>query len=89
MTISGSPDTPSAASSLTASPWKAVVPIRPAGVPALATSMASWRLHDVHAPQSPEPAKTTSHAFASSAISSGGAATAAFALRRRRTAVTP
>ena len=89
MTISGSPDTPSAASSLTASPWNAVVPMSPAGVPSFATSMASWRLHDVHDPQSPEPAKTTSHSLASSATSSAGAAVEALALRRRTTALTP
>ncbi len=79
---------PRAASSLTARPWNAVVPMRPAGVPSFATSMASWRLHDVQDPQSPDPASTTSHCFASSASVSGGAATDAFALRRRTTALT-
>ena len=53
-------------------PGMTVVAMRPAGVPALASSMASWRLHDVHDPQSAEPAKTTSHSLAPvSAISSG------------------
>src|SRR5439155_17098330 len=46
-TSSGRPEIPSAAISLTARPWNAVVPMRPAGVPILATSRASWRLHDV------------------------------------------
>src|SRR5262245_27557990 len=85
----GRPVTPSAASSLTASPWNTVVPINPAGVPARASSTASWRLHDVHEPQSAEPAKTRSHVFASSARISGAAGVDALALRRRRTAFTP
>ena len=82
MTSSGSPETPSARSSLTASPWNAVVAISPEGVPAFASSTASWRLHDVQDPQSAEPAKTTSHSFASSASSSGGAGVDAFAFFR-------
>ena len=82
MTSSGSPLAPSALSSLTASPWNAVVAMSPAGVPALASSMASWRLHDVHDPQSAEPAKTTSQSLPSSAMSSGGAGVEALALRR-------
>ena len=89
MTSSGRPPAPSALSSLTASPWNAVVAMSPAGVPALASSMASWRLHDVHDPQSAEPAKTTSHVFASSTISSAAAGVEAFALRRWTTAFTP
>lgn len=80
---------PSADSSLAASPWKAVVPMRPAGVPIFATSMASWRLHDVQDPQSPEPVKTTSHSLASSATSPGGAGLEALALRRITTSPTP
>jgi hypothetical protein len=86
---SGSPETPSADSSLTARPWKAVVPMRPAGVPLFASSTVSWRLHDVQDPQSAEPAKTTSHSLLSSAITSGAAGVAAFALRRCTTALTP
>jgi hypothetical protein len=89
MISSGRPVTPRAASSLTASPWKTVVAMRPAAVPLLASSMASWRLHDVHDPQSAEPAKTTSHCLASSAITSGAAGVEALALRRCTTALTP
>ena len=89
MTRSGRPETPREASSLTARPWNAVVAMSPAGVPAFASSMVSWRLHDVHDPQSAEPAKTTSHVLLSSAITSGAAAVAAFALRRWITALTP
>ena len=89
MTSSGKPATPSADSSLTARPWNAVVAISPAGVPAFASSIVSWRLHDVHDPQSAEPAKTTSHRLLSSATISGAAAVAALALRRCTTALTP
>ena len=64
---------PRAASWLTARPWNAVVAMRPAAVLVLASSIASWRLHDVQEPQSPEPAKTRSQVFASSASSSAGA----------------
>ena len=79
MTSNGRPMAPSALSSLIASPWNAVVAMSPAGVPALASSMVSWRLHDVHDPQSAEPAKTTSQSLPSSAISSGEAGVAALA----------
>ena len=89
MTSSGKPATPSADSSLTASPWNAVVAMSPAGVPALASSMLSWRLHDVQDPQSAEPAKTRSQCLPSSSISSGAAGVEAFALRRCSTAFTP
>jgi hypothetical protein len=77
----GRPETPSALSSLTASPWNAVVATSPAAVPPFASSMASWRLHDVHDPQSAEPAKTTSQVLLSSAMISGAAGVDAFALR--------
>ena len=76
------PVIPSEVISPTASRWNTVVPTSPAGVPAFATSMASWRLHDVQDPQSAEPAKTTSHSLAISAISSGGAGVEALAFRR-------
>jgi hypothetical protein len=89
MTRSGRPQTPREASSLTARPWNAVVAMRPAAVPPLASSMASWRLHDVQDPQSAEPAKTTSQVLLSSAITSGAAGVAALALRRCTTAFTP
>ena len=89
MTSRGRPETPSADSSLTASPWNAVVAMRPAAVPPFASSMASWRRHDVHDPQSAEPAKTTSHSLPSAAISSGAAGVEALALRRCTTALTP
>ena len=89
MTSNGSPETPSEASSLTARPWNAVVAMRPAAVPLFASSMASWRLHDVHDPQSAEPAKTTSHCLLSSAMTSGAAGVEALALRRCTTALTP
>jgi hypothetical protein len=89
MTRSGRPETPRAASSLTARPWNAVVAMRPAAVPPLASSMASWRLHDVQDPQSAEPAKTMSQVLLSSAITSGAAGVAALALRRCTTALTP
>ena len=89
MTSSGRPETPSAESSLTASPWNAVVAMSPDAVPPLASSMASWRLHDVHDPQSAEPAKTTSQVLARSAITSGAAGVEALALRRCTTSFTP
>jgi hypothetical protein len=89
MTSKGRPETPSEASSLTARPWKAVVAMSPAAVPPLASSMASWRLHDVHDPQSAEPANTTSQVLLSSAITSGAAGVEALALRRCTTAATP
>ena len=89
MTSRGRPVAPSALSSLTARPWNAVVAMRPAAVPLFASSMASWRLHDVHDPQSAEPAKTTSHCLLSSAITSGAAGVEALALRRCTTALTP
>lgn len=82
MMSSGRPETPSEASSLRARPRNAVVAMRPAAVPLLASSMASWRLHDVQDPQSAEPAKTTSQVLLSSAITSGAAGVAALALRR-------
>ena len=80
---------PSEAISPTASRWNTVVPIRPAGVPAFAISIESWRLHDVHDPQSAEPAKTRSHSFASSAMISGAAGVEALALRRCTTFAMP
>ena len=83
------PVTPSEAISVVARRWKAVVPIRPAGVPIFAISMASWRLHDVQDPQSADPVNTTSHCLASSATISGGAGVEALALRRRTTCFTP
>ena len=89
MISSGSPETPSEDSSLTARPWNAVVAMRPAAVPLFASSMASWRLHDVHDPHSAEPAKTTSHCLLSSAMISGAAGVEALALRRWSTLVTP
>jgi hypothetical protein len=89
MTSKGRPETPSEASSLTARPWKAVVAIRPDAVPPLASSMASWRLHDVQDPQSADPANTTSQVLLSSAITSGVAGVEALALRRCSTAATP
>ena len=89
MTSSGRPAAPSADSSLTARPWNAVVAMSPAGVPAFASSMASWRLHDVQDPQSAEPAKTRSQCLPSSSISSGAAGVEALALRRCSTAFTP
>ena len=89
MMSSGRPETPSEASSLMARPLKTVVAMRPDGVPVFASSIASWRLHDVHEPQSAEPAKTTSQVLLSSAMISGAAGVAAFALRRCTTAFTP
>ena len=89
ITSSGSPETRRAESWLTASPWNAVVAMSPAGVPSLATSNASWRLHDVQDPQSPEPAKTTSQALASSAMISGAAGLDTVALRRWTIALAP
>ena len=74
--------TPRAANPLSARPWNTVVATRPTGVPCLASSIASWRLHDVQEPQSAEPARTTSHSFASSASISGGAGVDAFAFFR-------
>ena len=80
---------PRAVISPTASRWKTVVPMSPAGVPRLASAIVSWRLHDVQDPQSAEPAKTTSHAFASSSISSGDAGVEALAFLRCTTVATP
>lgn len=82
MTSKGRPDTPRAWSWLTARGWKAVVTMSPAGVPPLASSTASWRLHDVQEPQSAEPAKTRSQAFASSSRISRAAGVEAFAFFR-------
>ena len=79
----------SARSSAAASPRNAVVPMIPDGVAAFASSMASWRLHDVHDPQSAEPAKTTSHCLASSSMSSAGAGVEALAFFLCTTAATP
>src|SRR5512132_2925432 len=61
----------------------------PAGVPSFAISRLSWRLHDVQDPQSAEPAKTTSHSFAISTMSSCGAGVEALALRRCTMVRTP
>ena len=83
------PVMPSEFISPTARRWNTVVPIKPAGVPAFAISIESWRLHDVQLPQSAEPAKTTSHSFASSTMISGAAAVDALALRRWTTFATP
>ncbi len=83
------PVIPSDVISPTANRWNALVPISPDGVPAFAISIESWRLHDVQLPQSAEPAKTTSHSFAISAISSCGAGVDALALRRWITCFTP
>ena len=80
---------PSDVISPTARRWNTVVPMSPAGVPAFAISIESWRLHDVHDPQSAEPAKTTSHSFAISTMISGAAAVDALALRRWTTLATP
>ncbi len=77
-----SPVTPSEAISVVARPWNAVVPMRPAGVPTFAISMASWRLHDVQDPQSAEPANTTSHRFVSSTMMSSAAGVDALAFFR-------
>ncbi len=73
---------PSAAISLTARFWNTVVPISPEGVPRLATSRESWRLHDVQEPQSPEPANTRSQSLASPSTISSAAAVDAFAFLR-------
>ena len=70
---------PSAVISESASFWNTVVEMSPAGVPCLATSSESWRLHDVQEPQSADPAKTTSHSFASASTISGAAGVAALA----------
>ena len=82
MTSTGRLVAPSAVISARASFSKTVVAMSPAGVPILISSSESWRLHDVQDPQSAEPAKTTSHSFASSASSSGGAGVDAFAFLR-------
>ena len=83
------PVMPSEVISPTASRWNAVVPINPAGVPAFAISIESWRLHDVQDPQSAEPAKTTSHSFAIATMISGAAGVEALALRRCTIFATP
>ena len=87
--MSGSAVAPSAAISLTARFWNTVVPISAEGVPRLATSSESWRLHDVQEPQSPEPAKTRSQSFASPSMISSAAAVDALAFFRCTTALTP
>ena len=83
------PVMPSDAISPTARRWKTVVPMSPAGVPAFAISIESWRLHDVQDPQSAEPAKTTSHSFAIATMISAAAGVEALALRRCITFATP
>jgi hypothetical protein len=80
---------PSAAISDSASFWNTVVEMSPAGVPCLASSSESWRLHDVQEPQSAEPAKTTSHSFAIASRISRAAGVAAFAFFRWMTRATP
>ena len=89
MTSSGSPDAPSAAISPSARRWNTVVVINPAEVPAFASSSESWRLHDVHEPQSADPAKTRSHSLARASMISWAAPVAALALRRITTRSTP
>jgi hypothetical protein len=68
---------------------KGCVQMAAAMMPLPCNSAASWILHDVHAPQSPEPVKTTSHSFASASMISGAAGVAAFALRRTVTLAAP
>lgn len=80
---------PSAAISLTARFWNTTVAISPDGVPRLATSRESWRLHDVQEPQSADPEKTRSHSFASSSMIEWAAPVAALAFRRITTRLTP
>ena len=80
---------PSAAISLTARFWNTVVPMSPEGVPSLATSSESWRLHDVQEPQSADPAKTRSHSLDRASMISWAAPVAALAFRRITTRLTP
>jgi hypothetical protein len=80
--MSGKSGTPFARRSLSARVRKAVVVTIAAGTPALIISTASWRLHDVQDPQSPDPVITRSQARAISARISGVAATAACAFWR-------
>ncbi len=72
---------PSACASCRASRAKAVVVTTAAGVPVRSSRTASWRLHDVHDPQSAEPV-TTRSTPASAASTSGDAGLAAFAFFR-------
>src|SRR5262249_47713961 len=81
-TRSGTVAIPRAWAARSAMPVKVVVQITAAGVPSRWRATASWTLHDVHDPQSPDPAKTRSHSLASSARSSGPAGLEAFRLRR-------
>jgi len=88
-TSSGSPVAPSAVISPRARRWNTVVVIRPAGVPAFASSSESWRLHDVQEPQSADPAKTRSHSFESVSMIEWSAPVAALAFRMITTRSTP
>jgi len=67
MTAIGSKALPSARAWARPRVWKAVEHTVSAALPCLATSMLSWILHDVHEPQSPEPAITTSQSTSESA----------------------
>ena len=72
---------PSARPSCNAFGWKAVDVSTTVGIPRRSSSARSWRLHDVHEPQSAEPVSTRSAELAISSRSSGLAATAGFSLR--------
>ena len=68
---------------------KAVEQTISAARPRLAICTLSWTLHDVHEPQSPDPAITSSHCSASSAMTASVAGTVATGLRRLITDFTP
>ena len=80
ITRSGRSSIPSVWASWCAKGSNAVVVTTAAGVPDRSSRTASWRLHDVHDPQSAEPV-TTKSTPASAASTSGGAGVAAFTFR--------
>src|SRR5258706_7540282 len=62
---------------------------RIAGVPRFSISIVSWTLHDVHDPQSPEPANTNCDGDAIRSYSAGASATATARLETISSVVVP
>lgn len=89
MMSTGRSDIPSPRRSRSAIASNGCVQMAAATVPRCCSSAASWILHDVQAPQSPEPVNTTSQSLAIRAMSSGGAGVAAFAFRWIMTLAAP
>ena len=80
---------PSAFACVRASTWKAVVAMVSVARRRFCNSTASWTLHDVHEPQSPDPVMIRSHWSTSSCMTAAVAGTEAMGLRRVITSFTP